>query len=484
MKFESQSLRELALHFRLADLLDIALIAVLVYGAVLWMRRAHSRFVALGLGTMACLYLVARLLHMYLTLFVFQLGFTVVLIALIVIFQEEIRRGFERIALFGPFVSQRRQSDFVEILVETVVQLATNRSGALIVVKGKEPLDRHLSGGITLEGRLSPSLLHSIFDHHSPGHDGAVIIDRGQASKFCVHLPLSTSDNRDPSFGTRHTAALGLSERSDALVIVVSEERGTISVAERGQLSAVAGGAELRVMLNRFVANVSPQTRARRFSKHLRQNLHLKALAVALATGAWLFVAAQQRESAERTFTVPVLFRNLPDQWLLEEPDPLEARVTLAGPLWALERFKLEDLTLEVDVNGVHRGTQKIPLGKQNLSTPAELSVQNVEPSAVRVTAYPKASIALPVKPRFRGQLPSGLKLQSYQTEPVTVRLLVREADREKFDYLSTDTVPLANVTRSTTVNAHIALPDGTRLADGEPYKVQIKLELSEAKRP
>jgi diadenylate cyclase len=482
MKPQQILLGELITRVRVADLLDIALIATLVYGIVLWVRRANSRFVLLGLGTLTCLYVAARVLGMYMTLFVFQLGFTVFLVALIVIFQEDIRRAFERVPLVGPFNIQQRQHDALDIIVESAVNLAATRCGALIVIKGKEPLDRHLMGGIEIGGQISTSLLYSIFDHHSPGHDGAVVVDQGRVSKFGVRLPLSTSENTGRFFGTRHTAALGLAERSDALVLAISEERGSISAAENGKISVVAGEAELRARIEGFLAKITPRRSEGSVWRKTTRNAYLKAISITIATGAWLFMVVQARESAERTFIVPVVYHNLPERWLLDEPDPLEARVTVAGPLVVLERVKPDDLTLRVDVSRIHRGTQKIPLGKQNISPPPGLSVQIVEPNAVRVTAYSKAQLELPIKPKFRGRLPDGVKLQSVETIPSKVRVLVTETDRSKITSVSSGAIDLSEVTSSRAVNANLVLPAGIRLAEGEPYQILIQLEVAERK--
>ena len=105
----------------------------------------------------------------------------------------------------------------------------------MIVLQGNDPLERHINGGTNLDGIVSEPLLESLFDPHSIGHDGAVIIDGNRVTKFGCHLPLSMNTSKYENIGLRHTAALGLAERSDAICIVVSEERGTISLAYHGK---------------------------------------------------------------------------------------------------------------------------------------------------------------------------------------------------------------------------------------------------------
>ena len=164
------------------------------------------------------IYYLARSFQLYLSAAVLQGFFAVILLAMVIIFQEEFRRFFERIATWGRYRKSDRVSKLheeVEIIVQSVANLARQHVGALIVIQGADPLDRHLAGGYPLDGVLSEPLLESIFDPHSIGHDGAVIIDRGRLVRFGCHLPLSTSVERIGNLGLRHTAALGLSERTD-----------------------------------------------------------------------------------------------------------------------------------------------------------------------------------------------------------------------------------------------------------------------------
>jgi DNA integrity scanning protein DisA with diadenylate cyclase activity len=128
--------------------------------------------------------------------------------------------------------------------------------GALIVIPGRESIERHTEGGIEIDARLSEPLLLSLFDPNSPGHDGAVVIQGSRISAFAVHLPLSTVP---AGRGTRHAAALGLAERCDALCVVVSEERGTISLAREGAIRPIANEAQLAGDLPQLSLRMLPE---------------------------------------------------------------------------------------------------------------------------------------------------------------------------------------------------------------------------------
>ena len=284
---------DLSRSFRIADLFDILIISFCVYSAIVWFRRTTSRSVVIGILLLTAVYFLARTFGLYLTSLLFQTFFAVSLIALVVVFQEEIRRAFERIALWGTFRERRQYAAMpgVDALLEGISTLASNRIGALIVIKGREPLDRHVEGGIPLYGRISKPLLYSIFDPHSPGHDGAVLIEGDRLTKFGAHLPLSKNLAQIGMLGTRHAAALGMSECSDAFVIAVSEERGTIHVAQDGRMVLIRSVAEMKDQLERFYAERVRQEVKSGLQRSFRQNVRTKLLSVGLACLAWYLFA-------------------------------------------------------------------------------------------------------------------------------------------------------------------------------------------------
>ena len=278
-----------------ADVLDMLLVGSLIYALLLWFKRTRAAFVALGLLLLAVVYTIAYLADMFMTVRIFQGFFAVFIVAVIIIFQEEIRSVFERIAVWsltGGVLRAAPSHRQVEILVRSLGDLARDRIGALVVLKGLDPLDRHVEGGWDLNGELSEALIKSIFDSHSLGHDGAFIVEEGRVSRFGVQLPLSKDFSKVTNLGTRHSAALGLSERTDALVLVVSEEHGTVSVAQRGSLSVVKDLEELQdsieVFLNRLMPDHSRPVLVRLFTENWKE----KAIAACISVLMWIFFVA------------------------------------------------------------------------------------------------------------------------------------------------------------------------------------------------
>ncbi len=379
---------ELRDSFRIVDAIDILLVSACLYAILVWFKRTASRGVLIGLAALAAVYFLARGLDMYLTSLAFHTTFAVLLFVLVVVFQEDLRRLLESVSAFRSLKFGRKQdvSIRLESLVESVFEMAASNTGALIVLKGKEPLERHLNGGIALNGRMSNQLLYSIFDSHTPGHDGAVVVENDQITQFAAHLPISTNAKAIAGRGTRHSAALGISERSDALTIVVSEERGVVSIAEAGKLVEMASPAKLKKRLRLYFDATFPassQTLPRRF---ILQHGLLKVLSLIIAIAAW-FVLAYNPHTVQRTFAVPIEYRNLPQQLELDETAPSEARITLSGSEREFRFLDPGSLRISLDLPDARVGFQEVVVAEPNIRLPSNVALYRIEPRIIRLYA-------------------------------------------------------------------------------------------------
>jgi uncharacterized protein (TIGR00159 family) len=321
---------------------------------------------------------------------VFQGFFAVILVAVIVIFQEELRQFFEQVAVWSlerrlsKRKSTRLSSSEVEILVRTVAELAHEKIGALVVIRGKDMIIRYLNGGIDLDGTLSEPLLKSIFDPHSIGHDGAVVIERGKISQFACHLPLAKNLKNIRYTGTRHAAALGLSEVTDALCIVVSEERGSISIARNGTLTHLRDTEELRAILARFYQEISPTPFKKPWQNFFRQNSWEKIIALGVAVGLW-FALVYGSGSIQKTYTVPIEHTVFPSGWSVKALLPKEAEVTFSGPRRAFYFVNNDAVRIHLKIWNPEEGMQEFMLSVSDLVFPEKLTFEYVEPPLVRV---------------------------------------------------------------------------------------------------
>lgn len=372
-----------------AGFFDIAFMSLLIYSVLLWFKKTRAGFVLSGIIIISIIYLLARQFNLVLIYSVLQGFFAVIIIALIVIFQEELRRLFERIAVLGlnpTFKKGSKSKDFpreVQILLKTLSDFANNRVGALIVLPGRDIIDLHLEGGVELNGDLSEPLLKSIFDPHSIGHDGAVIIEDGKVTMFSVHLPLSKNFQQLRYHGTRHAAALGLSEFTDALCLVVSEERGAISVARNGILKQV-GYEQLSLILDRFYEEIHPPSKTAVFNDFLVKNFKEKIIAVILTLALWFVLVYGSRLEYE-SFLIPIQTAPLQSTYKISEVDPKEVKVTFLGPKRSFLFTSEKEISLMLNIPNATAGLKTVTISDSNLNFPKGLTVEKIEPPRVKI---------------------------------------------------------------------------------------------------
>jgi diadenylate cyclase len=234
------------------DLLEIAIVAALFYRILLLIQRTRAMQMLLGVLLLVGGYSLARLLDLVLIRTLLETVFQYGAIAALVVFQPELRSALARLGqsrLMVRLFHRMEESHVVEEIVSGVEQLARTRTGAILAIEQQVGLDEYAATGSALGARVSAQILTTIFTPYSPLHDGAVIIAGDEIRAAGAILPLTQSQIQDRSLGTRHRAALGLSEETDALVVVVSEETARISVARRGRLESGIDGARLREIL-------------------------------------------------------------------------------------------------------------------------------------------------------------------------------------------------------------------------------------------
>jgi diadenylate cyclase len=400
-------IRETFFSLRLLDIADMVMVAALLWSAMVLLRRTRARVALTGLAILGVVYLFARQLGLRVTAGILQGFFAVLVIVVVVVFQEDLRRFFEQIGSWG--LRRRPQTlrtGMTDLIVRAVVQLAATRTGALLVIPGAEDLDRHLDGGISLNGHLSEPILLSLFDASSPGHDGAAILRGSEVERFAVHLPLSSDHAQLGVGGTRHAAALGLAERTDALCVVVSEERGKVSVASHGVLRTLKRPEELADELGRFLQETSPEKQSEPLWRRLRGVWKEASISILLAALLWVMFVPGSSVTAV-THRVPVLVDNLPRGYVLEEIDPPEVEVTLEGRRRDAYLVNRASLGVRLDALLVKLGRRTFEITPANLEHPPNLTVVQVTPDRVRLSVRPEEEkAARPSTPPM--QQPSG----------------------------------------------------------------------------
>jgi diadenylate cyclase len=369
---------------RPAELADIAVVGLIFWALIAWARRVHAAMALAGLAFLGVVYLLAEHFSLELTARIFQGFFAVVVVLLVVVFQDDLRRLFEQIAAWG--LLRRRpavQPGALAAVVRSLERLASERTGALLVFPGREPLGRHLRGGVVLDATVSEEVLLSLFDSSSPGHDGAVVVRGGRIERFGVHLPLSGDHAQLGPGGTRHAAALGLAERCDALCVVVSEERGTVALAQAGRLRVLDRPEKARQEIEHYLARTQPGRRRRR---RWRVGASEAVVAFILAMTAWLALGPGNKPiTARRRLAVEVDL--LPAGYAFKRSMPDSVEVEIAGPqrilLWA------EDgdwrLRVPVDTALVKLKRRSFWVGPENVEVPQGVKVLAVRPAKIEL---------------------------------------------------------------------------------------------------
>lgn len=380
------SIAEFLRNVRFADLLDVLLVSALIYVVISWLRSGASRTVVMIIGVGMTLFVVANAMNMYLTQMLLEGLFAVLVVTFVVLFQGEIRRELDRLAAYRLRWRRKQAVEMpraYETIARTAAKLAEERIGALIVLRGREEVGRLVEGGVPLDAEVSETLLCSLFYPGAPGHDGAAVVENERATQFRAHLPLSTNREQIGPRGTRHAAAVGMSERCDALVVVVSEERGEVSVAQGGTLTTLDDPGDLKGRLARFWSQKHAPPEGRSTRSWQWKEAGVVALSVALATLFWA-VLAYETEVVYRFWEAPVEYRNVPAGVVLESP-PTVVLVTVSGTSRALDRVDASEMVLQLDLSGIEPGVNLLPITEENLDLPQGVQLQ--APSAITLEA-------------------------------------------------------------------------------------------------
>ena len=242
------------------DIIEIILLSFLVYTILVWIKNTRAWTLLKGIIFLGFFVALIYLFHMDTLIFIINKGLNISIIAAIIIFQPELRKALEILGekmflvnIFGSGnekdVEQRCSDKTVNELVRATVEMAKVKTGALIVLEQNETLEEYERTGIDLDALVSSQLLINIFEHNTPLHDGAVIIKGDKIRSATCYLPLSDNLSLSKALGTRHRAGVGISEVTDSVTIIVSEETGKISIAQRGRLRHNVQEEELRTCL-------------------------------------------------------------------------------------------------------------------------------------------------------------------------------------------------------------------------------------------
>lgn len=424
----------------------------------------------LGVAIVIGLYILAKTFNLYLTFLTLRyiFGFSIVIFA--IIFQSEIRRYMELLGLMGARQVKvgllAPKSPSSAEIIQACVRLAQEKIGALVIIQGKDSIDNVIEGGISLDGVISEEVILSIFDPHSEGHDGALIINNNRISKFAVHLPLSTNFTEIGKHGTRHSAALGLSEVSDALCIVVSEEKGVISLCKDGKLKKLNEYTDLEKEITKYIKSKFSEPPVNIINHILKHNNLLKLASLLCAVILWFFTA-YQIVIVEKTYNVPFDTSKVPENLVIEEytPKDIKVKVSARGEN-AFSSISSKDFKINVDLDNLQNGVNKLAVSKNDIVVPAKFFIKSFEPNVVLLTVRKYSLADVVVKVVTTGNLGKQLILKSVEATPLTLKVWIPEGTEPPAEIL-TEAVDISGLSKSTIIPTNLILPEGMRLMNG-----------------
>jgi hypothetical protein len=356
--------------------------------------------------------------------------------------------------------------------------MAKKRIGALIVFPGNQDLGEVIHGGIPWNGQVSSEMLISIFWHNGPVHDGAAIIKGEQVTEVGVLLPLSHRQDLPSEYGTRHRAAAGLSEAADALVVVVSEERGSVNVAKDGSLTPMLNGEMLAQALKKHL-NLPEISPARQRERERLKLAAASCVSLLIMGGIWFgFTRSQDTIVA---LNVPIEYVNRPANYDILDTSVDEARLQLFGSSALIKSLGPGQVGVRVDLSKAAEGRNTFTITQDDIILPPGVSLNKIQPAIIDVTLDIPAVKELPIQVDWAGRLPENTTLTRVSVVPETVKVVGGSKTLEKVSTVYTSPVRLDSLSKSGSSTSQIVLsPPSIKLAPSCSDRVTVHYKLEQ----
>jgi len=467
-----ESLLNSLITLRWQDILDILINSYIFFRLYILFRGTNVMRMLLGIGLLWLLKLLSANLGMIVTSLMIQGIIAAAALIVIIVFRNEIAAVFKVRSLRSFFwgIPQRQIQTPINIIAESVEELATRKLGALIVLPLKKDIDDVVHGGILWQGKISQEMLLSIFWHGTPVHDGAIVIQGDQVLKVGTILPLSKKSDLPNHFGTRHRAAAGLTEQTDALVIVVSEERGEITVFKDQSIINIDNRSELLEVLQKYTGTTTDQTENR---KQLRELYTAAALCLIFITGIWLSFA--RGLETFMTLEVPIEFMNRDPDMKIYSASVGSVKLQISGSRSLIKTVTPDQLKVKLNLEKAVTGKNEVPITSENIVLPPGVDFKQVEPHSITVNMDIPVLKELVVQPSWTGKLPTKFIMQNASVTPETVTVEGASLAFKNIRSMYTEAIPLDNITADGKVTVGLMLlPSALKVADESQTSVEV----------
>lgn len=461
---------------RWQDILDITFNGYILFRLYALFRGTDTFRVLIGIAFLWLMQRMAVSMGLILTSWMMEGITAVAAIIVIVVFRNEIRSVFRARNIWSILwgLPHKQTRTPVEIITESVYALAQQRIGALIVLPGRKDMEEVVQKGIPWDGHISTQMIKSIFWPNNPVHDGAAIVRGDRVAEVSAILPLSQRRDLPLVYGTRHRAAAGLAELTDALIIVVSEERGTVTIAKGSELRTIHTEKDFKLVLRRHLGIREDQAGYLK-----KRRIELSAAAVSSLLIVFLvWFSISRGFDAIKSFDIPIEYANLSPKLELLSSSVTSVRVYVTGSRALLRSIRPEQIRVRLDLGKAVAGTNDYAITEDHLSIPPGLSLKEVRPMVVDVTLDERIRKVLPVQADWVGKLPAGLILVRARITPPEVEVTGPRTVLDDIKTLYTTPIPLNNITDSGTTKTGVVLPSALlTLSPKSQEKVEVAYE-------
>ena len=455
------------------DIIDILVVSYILFRLYVLFRGTYVFRVIAGIGFLWVFQRLAAYLDLIVTSWAMQGIIAFAAIIIIIVFRNEIKNVLQAKDVGAIFwgVSHKAFLTPEEIITSSVYALARKKIGALMVLPAKDDFQEVIQGGIPWQGILSKEMILSVFWPDNPAHDGAAIISGKRIGEVGAILPLSRRSDLPSSYGTRHRAALGLSEKTDALVIIVSEETGRVMIAKHGEITEIRDNLALQKSLREHGGRTADDQGARR-----EENLKLGFAAFILiicVTGIWFSFSRGLETLA--SLEVPIEYQNRdPGMELLGSSlNAVKVHLSGAGPL--MRSITTDQVKVRISLGKAAVGLNTFTLTQDNISLPPGVTLKKVEPQVVDVTLDIPIKKELPVQIDWIGKLADHLILESATLEPDIVSVIGGSRVLEKINTIYTEKISLDSINKTGRLSVNLALnPASLKVVEASNGKVVI----------
>jgi len=462
---------------RWQDLVDIVINSYIIFRLYIIFRGTNAFRVLIGIALLWFFQRLALFLGLIVTSWAIQAITAVAAIIIIVVFRNEIRSVLQaknlKSILWG--FPQKNILTPLEVVVESAFDLAQKNIGALLVFPAKEDLKEVIQSGVIWDGVVSREMILSIFFRDNPVHDGAAIIKGDRITEVGTLLPLSHRKDIPSNFGTRHRAALGLSENSDALVIIVSEEKGSVLVAKMGVIKTVRRKEDLLYLLEQHTGIAQKPLE---FYKQEKFEISVMAvLSVLLVISIWLsFFKGMETLIALQT---PIDYINRDPRVEILDTSVNSVSLNLSGSGPLIKSIRPEQVLVRIDLRDAVVGENRFAITRENISLPPGIKLKNVYPQSVEVTLDSPTKKAFPIQIDWAGKLAPHLRIVSVKLDPETIELIGRNRVLSQVSTVYTEKIYLDKINQSGTATVGLSIrPPSLKTAAGTKDKVTVIFEV------